>query len=93
MNEAGADFAGWVTLREIDAAQALPKGSAFRAFKRLLPELSEGPDFIVAGPPPYAALRAALAAAGRIYRGSVHPVLLSPAAAARLRVACGGGRG
>ena len=40
------DYAGWLSLREIDAAQKREKGAAFRSFKRLLPQLSEGRDFV-----------------------------------------------
>lgn len=78
------DYAGWMSLRELDETAGQPKGSAFRAFKRLLPELSEDRDFIVLDHQTQAALAASLHAQERLYRSSVHPVLLAPSAAARL---------
>lgn len=75
-------MSGWVTLRELDARLGLPKGSAFRAFKR--GAFAEGPDFRVLDATREAGNIDALRREGRIYRGSVNVVLLSPAAAARL---------
>lgn len=82
-----ADYPGWISLREIDAALGLGKGRSFRAFKRLLPQLAEGRDFVVLDHRSHAAQTAELYAAGRLYRGSVNPVLLRPEAAALLREA------
>ena len=79
------DYSGWLSLRELDTELGLNKGSSFRAFKRLLPELVEGRDFVVLDHRNHAALAAKLHAAGRLYRSSVNPVLLAPAAAALLR--------
>lgn len=81
------DYSNWVSLREIDAGLGLQKGAAFRAFKRLLPRLAEQRDFVVLDHRRHAATAAKLHAAGRLYRGSVNPLLLSPAAAALLRQA------
>jgi hypothetical protein len=78
------DYPGWLSLREIDAALGLDKGCAFRGFKRLLPQLTEGQDFLVLDHQRYGALASKLHAAGRLYRSSVSPVLLRPEAAARL---------
>ncbi|GAC1630268.1 MAG: hypothetical protein NVS9B10_22520 [Nevskia sp.] len=78
------DYSAWRSLRELDEAAGLPKGSAFRAFKAALAGLSEGRDFIVLDHQTQAALAAALHAQGRLYRSSVHPVLLAPAAAEAL---------
>ena len=73
------------TFRELDELAGLPKGSAFRAFKRLEPTLSEGQD--------YCLLRAsgddkaqieALRHEDRIYRNSVNIVLVDDGLAARL---------
>lgn len=80
----------WRTLREIDAALALPKGSAFRALKRLVPP--------PAGPDELRQLRhgdddagiAALRAAGRLYASSVHALLVSPETEARIVAALRG---
>jgi hypothetical protein len=90
MSEPPAACSGWSSLREIDEAAGAPKGSAFRAFKRLLPELVEGRDFLVAAAATHADLRARLLSSGRVYRNSVNPVLLAPAAAGRVRIACAG---
>lgn len=75
------------TFREIDAALGLPKGSAFRAFKRLRETLAEGRDFQVLYHDADAARIEALRTAGRIYPGTVNAVLLSSGAAARVRQA------
>lgn len=74
-----------VSLRELDERLGLPKGAAFRAFKRA--GLAEGRDFRLLDAARDAAEIAALRAAGRIYRGSVNVVLLAPAAAERLAAA------
>lgn len=76
-----SDYSNWRSLRELDLAAGLPKGSAFRAFKASLGRLQEGADFIVLDHQIHAALASALHAEGRLYRSSVHPVLLAPAAA------------
>ena len=81
------DYAGWLSMRDLDDAAGLPKGTAFRAFKRLLGVLEEGRDFVVLDPQAAQALVAALIAGDRLYRSSVHPVLLAPAAAAQVRMA------
>ena len=83
--EGSDDYSGWLSLREIDTGLGLAKGSAFRAFKRLLPQLLEGRDFLVLDHQHHGALAARLHAAGRLYRSSVNPVLLRPEAAALLR--------
>jgi hypothetical protein len=86
-NSGSEDYSGWLSLREIDGAAGLGKGSAFRAFKHLLPQLNEGRDFLVLNHQSHGALSARLHAAGRLYRSSVNPVLLSPEAADRVRAA------
>lgn len=78
------DYSTWRSLRELDAASGRVKGSAFRAFKSLLETLNEGTDFIVLDHQRHAALAAHLHAQGRLYRSSIHPVLLAPAAAQRV---------
>ena len=85
------DYQGWLSLRELDAELGLDKGTAFRSFKRLLPQLVEERDFVVLDHQRHAATAAALHAAGRLYRSSVNPVLLAPRAAALLREALAGG--
>jgi hypothetical protein len=74
-----------VTLRELDAACGAPKGTAFRAFKRMIPALVEGADFAVLDPVADRDAIEALRAQRRIYASSRAVVLLSSAAAARLR--------
>jgi hypothetical protein len=73
-------------MRELDAAAGQPKGWAFRAFKQLLPQLVEGADFVVLDHQRDAASIELLHSADRLYRSSVKPVMLSPAAAARLLI-------
>ncbi len=84
------DYSGWLSLRELDTELGLDKGASFRAFKRLLPRLVEGRDFVVLDHRQYGALAAQLHAAGRLYRSSVNPVLLAPAAAALVRESLSG---
>jgi hypothetical protein len=84
VNHGTDDYADWRTMRELDACAGLPKGAAFRAFKALLPTFSEGRDFRVLDHQTAQALAARLIAQGRLYRTSVNPVLLAPAAAARV---------
>jgi len=83
--EGSDDYSGWLSLRELDTELGRDKGSSFRAFKRLLPELVEGRDFVVLDHHNHSALAAKLHAAGRLYRSSVNPVLLAPAAASQVR--------
>ena len=77
--------ADWCSLRQLDEEAGLPKGSAFRAFKRCVAELQEGSDFLVLDHNTHAGLAGRLHAENRLYRSSVHPVLLAPHAAARVR--------
>jgi hypothetical protein len=80
---------GWVTLKELDAGAGCPKGSAFRAFKRLEPSWREGVEFRALRPERDAGEIAALRAAGRAYASSRTVVLLSAAAATAVRAALG----
>ena len=79
------DYREWITLREIDLALGLTKGSAFRAFKSIAAELAEGTDFLLLQAAEHRAEVENLRAAGRIYAGSVNVILLS--APVRERVA------
>jgi hypothetical protein len=72
---------GWASLREIDERAGKPKGSAFRAFRAIEPQLRDGFDFVVTDDP---AQLAALKVSGRIYASSVKLILLAPAVAARV---------
>ena len=78
------DYWNWSSLREIDEARDVGKGSAFRAFKQLLPALVEGTDFIVLDHHTRDALASRWHAADRLYRSSITPVLLSPRTAERV---------
>jgi hypothetical protein len=72
------------SFRELDEAAGLPKGSAFRAFKRLEPGLREGRDFLLLRPGHDDARIEELRARERIYRNSVNIVLVDDALAERL---------
>ena len=72
------------TLKEIDEACALPKGSAFRAFKRLLPELREGGDFLWLEAGVHAPEIAALKRDGRLYPTTVNALLFTAQGRSRL---------
>lgn len=90
MHRGTGDYSGWQTMRELDAAATAVKGTAFRAFKQVVGDLTEGQDFIVLDHQTHANLAAALHAAERLYRNSVSPVLLAPSAAYRVREAMNG---
>ena len=77
----------WRTLKELDADAGLPKGSAFRAFKRLEPDLREGDDFRVLRPGADDAEIAALRGAGRLYGASRVAILLEVETARAVRAA------
>jgi len=75
------------SFKEIDARHGCPKGTAFRAFKRLSGELKEGEDFYYLPAGESADLISQLKAAGRLYQATVHAVLLTDSGYARLRTA------
>lgn len=75
--------ANWVSLRELDEAAGKPKGTAFRAFKRLASQLAELRDFRLLDARRDAGQIAALRE--RIYRSSRNVLLFSPGAAVLLR--------
>ena len=77
----------WCTLKELDAQGGQPKGSAFRAFKRLEPTWREGTQFRVLRPGADDAEIAALRAAGRVYGASRVVILLADDAADVVRAA------
>ena len=76
--------AGFISFKELDARWATPKGTAFRAFKHALPALRETHDFIRLDAVRDRDEIQHLRAAGRIYAGSVHVVLLSETAVPKL---------
>ncbi len=78
------DYRDWRTLREIDHAAGLPKGSAFRRFKQLQPTLHEGRDHLVLHHENDREAIDALRLAERIYPGSVNVLLFDPETAQQL---------
>lgn len=70
-----ADF---YTFKDLDTRYGRPKGSAFRAFKGQLRILCEGQDFIQLQATEHPEEIAELRAAGRLYQGTLNPVLLLP---------------
>lgn len=75
---------GFTSFKELDSAWAMPKGSAFRAFKRALPQLQASRDFIRLDAVHDRDEVQRLRAAGRIYASSVHVVLLSATGLSKL---------
>lgn len=67
----------WYTVREIDELLDLPKGSAFRRFKKIEAFLEEGEDFLVLHHEHDRAAIEPLRAADRIYEASINIVLIS----------------
>jgi len=72
-------------MRELDEAAGLAKGAAFRAFKSLAGDLTEGEDYVVLDHRTAEGLAASMTVQGRLYRSSIAPVLLSAATAARVQ--------
>ena len=66
----------WYTVREIDERLDLPKGSAFRRFKKIEAFLEEGEDFMVLHHEHDRAAIEPLRAADRIYEASINIVLI-----------------
>lgn len=76
---------GWATLRDLDQAAGMPKGTAFRAFKQLESSWREGADYRVLRPGRDDAELLALRGSRRLYAASRVGVLLSPGAATAVR--------
>jgi hypothetical protein len=74
----------WHTFRDIDAHLGLPKGSAFRGFKRLHDALEEGRDFHLLSATEHGQTIEQLRRQSRIYASSINVVLLSGPARARI---------
>ncbi|MDP3294857.1 MAG: hypothetical protein Q8M37_08965 [Nevskia sp.] len=87
MNTGTSDYSGWLSMRELDEVAGLAKGSAFRAFKSIASSLVEGTDYVVLDHRTAEGLAASLMVQNRLYRSSIAPVLLSPTAAALIRLA------
>lgn len=73
-----------ISFRELDDQAGLPKGRAFRVFKRLDPPLRENEDFLLLNSDQDSDTIAGLRRQGRIYASSIQVVLLKPAAARRI---------
>lgn len=76
--------ADWHSFKELDEAVGLPKGEAFRAFRRLERLWLQDRDYRLLQAQEDASEIAELKHSGRVYRGSANVVLLSPARAAEL---------
>lgn len=75
---------GWTGFKALDEAAGVVKGTAFRCFKRVEPQLVEGTDFKVLDVVEDADDIAALKAAGGVYPSSMQVVLVSDDVAAKL---------
>jgi hypothetical protein len=67
---------GW-SFKEIDTLHQRPKGTAFRAFKRLGRRLREGEHYHYLDAQTHSVEIAALRQAGRLYTSTVNAVLLT----------------
>ncbi|TAJ50870.1 MAG: hypothetical protein EPN60_10690 [Nevskiaceae bacterium] len=74
----------WPSFKELDEAASLPKGEAFRAFRRLERFWLQDRDYRLLQAYADAAEIAELKHSGRVYRGSANVVLLAPARAEEL---------
>jgi hypothetical protein len=83
------------TFREFDERHGVPKGTAFRLFKRLAPGLREGRDFWCCDGRTDPAAFARVAREHRLYAGTINAVLLGEAACRAMAdaLAAAGGRG
>jgi hypothetical protein len=77
--------ADWLTLRELDETEGRPKGSAFRAFKRVARDWREDEDFCVLHHGHDRETVDRLRSEARIYASTVNLLLLSPSLAIAVR--------
>ncbi|WP_017925307.1 MULTISPECIES: hypothetical protein [unclassified Thioalkalivibrio] len=79
--------AGYATLslRQIDEWNGVPKGTAFRLFKAQKDQLREGQDFFYIPEGKDPELTETLRMDGRIYPSTVHLLLMTTTACARMR--------
>lgn len=85
------DDPAYATFKELDQQHGLPKGSTFRAFKRLLANWTEGVEFICCDVRCDPVAFARLLESGRLYAGTVNAVLIAPAGIGALTAALGSG--
>lgn len=76
-----------LSFKDIDTLHRLPKGTAFRAFKRLSGQLVEGEHYYYLSAQTHRTEIEALRQAGRIYASTVNAVLLTEAGYNLLRQA------
>jgi len=81
------DFDGVEALsfRQIDSMNGVPKGTAFRFFKRVRGELTEGRDFYYLPQHSHGAFIQSLRETEQIYHGTHHLVLITRSGYERLR--------
>ena len=81
------DFDGVETLsfRQIDAMNGFSKGTAFRLFKRLRGELSEGCDYYYLPAQSHSVFIQSLKESGQVYRSTTHLVLITRSGYERLQ--------
>ena len=81
------DFDGVEALsfRQIDAMNGVPKGTAFRSFKRLRGELIEGRDYYYLPQHSHGAFIQSLRETGQIYHSTTHLVLITRSGYERLQ--------
>jgi len=66
-----------MTLRQIDRLNDVPKGTTFRAFKRLRPTLTEGEHYFRLDAAEHPEFIESLRRAGAVYPSTVHVVLIT----------------
>lgn len=74
-----------MTFRQLDELNDAPKGTSFRAFKRVRLYLEEGEDFFYLVANDHLALSEALRRAGMLYPASVNVVLVTRRGYQRMR--------
>ena len=79
MSETPLPYAGRevLTLRQIDRLIGVPKGTGFRAFKRVRDDLVEGRDFFRLDGSEYAGYIESLRRQGLVYESTIHLLLLT----------------
>lgn len=73
------NYADTWTLKEIDQSRGAPKGTAFRAFKRLKNDFIEGRDFVYLSANEDAASIEPLRRSGRVYAATINALLFPEA--------------
>jgi hypothetical protein len=79
-----AQLASFYTLKDIDTRWRTPKGTAFRAFKQLEPQLLEGRDYLLLKPDTHPEALATLRTQQRLYTTTLQALLIAPDIVPRL---------